>query len=113
MQDPRNFQSARQPSPLSAFERTVDANTGDVAIARFLDATATVCVVPSQIDGRPVTAIADGAFRNTTSLNRFPFRKASEPLAPTHFMVARRSNRSTFRKRLKRSAQARSKTASR
>ena len=60
--------NATAPTPASAFAWEIDATTGGVAIARFLDEAATVCVVPPRIDGRPVETIGESAFRDATSL---------------------------------------------
>lgn len=56
------------PNPPSDFERQVDEATGGVTIVRFLDETATACVVPAEIDGRPVRHVGDWAFDGCDSL---------------------------------------------
>lgn len=56
------------PNPPSDFKWEIDEETGGVTIIRFLDETATACVVPDEIDGRPVTKIGCDAFSEHDSL---------------------------------------------
>ena len=56
------------PNPPSDFDWHVDEAADGVEITRFRNATATVCVIPSQIDGRPVSRVGESAFRDAVSL---------------------------------------------
>lgn len=60
--DPNEIYDEPTPNPPSDFEWKVGARDDEVTITKFLNETATVCVVPEKIDGRAVTEIGESAF---------------------------------------------------
>lgn len=55
-------------TPINKFTFTVDPNTNQVTITKFIDPDATVVEVPKTYEENPVVAIADGAFKDHKNL---------------------------------------------
>ncbi len=119
------------PNPPSDFAWKDDDATGGVAITRFLDETATTCVIPAEIEGRPITAIANRAFEDRdklqsvvvlsgdvwlvgyrafsgcSSLTQVVLRRVFERWGAKRSNIAARWNRSAFQTRCESSAKTR------
>ncbi|MBQ5791009.1 MAG: leucine-rich repeat domain-containing protein, partial [Thermoguttaceae bacterium] len=84
MQNPHSIFSSDSPTPPNAFDWSLDA-VGRVVLQKLRDPSAVAVVVPAEIDGVPVVAIADDAFAYAGLLTSITLPESVEKIGANAF----------------------------